>query len=156
YYEFHEVLTVRDGDRDRLRTMADLKGHRVATLNGTIAYEFLEHQPVTLISYDDDVHPYADLQQGRVDAVLLDNIIAARRLRVMKGLYIQPQPVAAGHYVIVLARRNTELRDRVDGVLKARMRDGTLERIYRKWGIWDQYQSPFFEGVLKAPKPGIA
>src|SRR5262249_59446919 len=53
-------------------------------------------------------------------------------------LYIQPQPVAAGHYVIVLARRNTELRDRVDGVLKARMRDGTLERIYRKWGIWDR------------------
>ena len=147
YYEFHEVLTVRDADRDRLRTMADLKGHRVATLNGTIAYDFLRDQPVTLISYDDDVHPYADLQQGRVDAVLLDNIIAARRLRVMKGLYIQPQPVTAGRYVIVLAKRNNALRDRVDAILRSRMKDGTLEQIYRKWGIWDSYQPAFFVSV---------
>src|SRR5213595_1562251 len=37
YYEFHEVLTVRAADRDRFRTMADLRGHRVGTLSGTIA-----------------------------------------------------------------------------------------------------------------------
>src|SRR5437762_2001754 len=86
YYEFHEVLTVRAADRDRFRTMADLRGHRVGTLSGTIAYDYLRTQPLTLTTYDDDVHPYTDLQQGRLDAVLLDNIIAARRLRVMPGL----------------------------------------------------------------------
>ena len=148
YYEFHEVLTVRNADRDRYRTMADLRGHRVGTLSGTIAYDFLHTQPVTLTTYDDDVHPYADLQQGRLDAVLLDNIIAARRLHVIPGLYIEPQPVTAGHYVVVLARRNTALRDRIDSVLKARMRDGSLERIYRKWGIWDSYQPAFFQRTL--------
>jgi polar amino acid transport system substrate-binding protein len=148
YYEFHEVLTVRAEDRDRYRTMSDLRGHRVATLSGTMAYDFLKTQPVALITYDDDVHPYSDLRQGRVDAVLLDNIIAARRLRSIPGLFIEPQPVTAGHYVVVMARRNTALRDRVDAVLKARMRDGTLERIYKKWGIWDAYQPPFFQRVL--------
>ncbi|HEY8132131.1 MAG TPA: ABC transporter substrate-binding protein/permease [Thermoanaerobaculia bacterium] len=148
YYEFHEVLTVRAEDRHRYRTIADLRGHRVGTLGGTIAYEYLKSHPVGLISYDDDVHPYSDLQQGRVDAVLLDNIIAARRLRTMSGLFTQPEPVTRGHYVIVLARANTALRDRVDSVLKARMRDGTLERIYRKWGIWDSYQTAFFENAL--------
>ena len=138
YYEFHEVLTVRAEDRDRYRTMADLRGHRVATLGATIAYEFLQKQPVQLISYDDDVHPYSDLRAGRVDAVLLDNVIAARSMRRLSGLFTQPQPVATGHYVIVLAKRNAALRDRIDAILRARMRDGTLERIYRKWGIWDQ------------------
>jgi His/Glu/Gln/Arg/opine family amino acid ABC transporter permease subunit len=34
--------------------------------------------------------------------------------------------------------------------LRARMRDGTLERIYRKWGIWDSYQPAFFASVLNA------
>jgi polar amino acid transport system substrate-binding protein len=150
YYEFHEVLTVRAADRDRFRTMADLRGHPVGTLSGTIAYDYLRSQPVTLTTYDDDVHPYSDLQQGRLDAVLLDNIIAARRLRAMPGLYVEPQPVTPGHYVIVLARKNAALRDRVDGVLKARMRDGTLERIYRKWGIWDPYQPAFFQRALTA------
>src|SRR5438874_3339776 len=41
YYEFQEVLTVRDGDANRFTTFAQLKGHRVGTLAGTIAYERL-------------------------------------------------------------------------------------------------------------------
>src|SRR5438093_5930642 len=64
YYEFREVLSVRDGDASRFRTLADLRGRRVGTLIGTIAYDILvraerEHglQP---ISYEDDVHPHSD------------------------------------------------------------------------------------------------
>ena len=147
YYEFHEVITVRAADRDRFRTMADLQGHRVGTLGATIAYDFLKTQPVELVSYHDDVHPYSDLLQGRLDAVLLDNVIAARAMHRLGGLYTEPQPVTTGHYVIVLAKRNAVLRDRIDGILQARMRDGTLERIYRKWNIWDAYQPAFFEKV---------
>jgi polar amino acid transport system substrate-binding protein len=33
------------------------------------------------VSYEDDVHPYSDLVIGRVDAVLLDNVLAERRQR---------------------------------------------------------------------------
>ena len=156
YYEFHEVLTVRAEDRSRYRTMSDLRGHRVGTLGGTIAYDFLRNQPVALITYDDDVHPYSDLRQGRLDAVLLDNIIAARRLRSIPGLFVQPEPVAKGHYIVVLAHSNTALRDRVNDVLRARMRDGTLERIYRKWGIWDGYQPAFFQATLGGGQPPTA
>ena len=73
---------------------------------------------VICVSYDDDVHPYADLRQGRLDAVLLDNIIAARSMRSISGLFTQPQPVATGHYIGVLATGNTALRDRVNEILK--------------------------------------
>ena len=41
YYRFREVLTVREADRDRYRSLADLRGRRVATLSGTIAYDLL-------------------------------------------------------------------------------------------------------------------
>ena len=41
YYEFREVLSVRDADATRFRTLADLRGRRVGTLGGTIAYEIL-------------------------------------------------------------------------------------------------------------------
>src|SRR5258706_2459798 len=151
YFEFHEVLTVRAEDRGKFSTLAALRGHRIGTLGGTIAYERLlaaeKTDGVICISYDDDVHPYSDLQQGRLDAVLLDNIIAVRSMRRTPGLYIEPAPVATGHYIGVLARENTALRDKVDGILRARMRDGTLERIYRKWNIWDEYQEGFFAGA---------
>src|SRR3989441_1735190 len=156
YYEVHEVLTVRAADRQRFRTLADLRGHRVGTLGATIAYEYLKNQPVALISYDDDVHPYSDLREGRLDAVLLDNVIAARSMRRIGGLYTQPQPVTTGHYIIVLARENTSLRDRINDILEARMRDGTLERIYRKWEIWDGYQPAFFASVLGSREARIA
>jgi len=151
YFEFKEVLTVRPADRALYHTLADLKGHRVATLSGTIAYERLlqaeKEQGLILVSYDDDVHPYEDLKSGRVDAVLLDNIIAARALKRTGGLVIQPEPIATGHYVGVLAKENGALRDRINEILKAKMRDGTLERIYRKWEIWDEYQPKFFANV---------
>jgi len=156
YYEFHEVLTVRAGDRDKFRTMTDLRGHRVGTLGGTMAYDFLLTQPVQAVTYDDDVHPYSDLRQGRLDAVLLDNIIAARRMPSIPGLFVEPQPVATGHYIAVLARSNSALRDRINDVLKARMRDGTLERIYRKWNIWDGYQPAFFQATLSGAPPTSA
>ena len=148
YYEFREVITVREADRDRFRTMADLKGRRVGTLGGTIAYEILLRSPVKAVSYDDDVHPYEDLANGRLDAVLLDNIIAARAMKRTPGLYTHDQAVEVGYYIGVLAQGNTALRDQVDEVLKARMRDGTLKRIYRKWGIWDEHQAGFFARVL--------
>ena len=148
YFEFHEVLTVRAGDRGKYPTLAALRGKRVGTLGGTIAYERLlraqSEYGVIVVSYDDDVHPYSDVVAGRLDAVLLDNIIAARAMHRTPGLYTEPVPVATGHYIGVLAHENTALRDKINDVLRARMRDGTLERIYRKWNIWDEYQPAFF------------
>jgi polar amino acid transport system substrate-binding protein len=157
YFQFHEVLTVRAADRGKYTTLAALRGHRVGTLGGTIAYEkLLEAQTsdgVIVVSYDDDVHPYSDLQQGRLDAVLLDNVIAARSMRRTPGLYTEPQPVATSYYIAVLAPERTALRDKVNEVLRARMRDGTLERIYRKWEIWDEYQPKFFAAAAAPTEP---
>ena len=41
YYQFREVLTVRDADAASFRTLADLRGRRVATLGATLAYDLL-------------------------------------------------------------------------------------------------------------------
>jgi His/Glu/Gln/Arg/opine family amino acid ABC transporter permease subunit len=152
YYEFREVLTVRDADAGRIHTLEDLRGKTVATLGGTIAYEILlraerEHG-VTAVAYEDDVHPYSDLLLGRVDAVLLDHVLAERRQRAMPGMTIQPRTVAVGHYVGVLSASNTRLRDAMDDLLKAAMRDGSLERIFRKWNVWNDDQPKLYARVL--------
>jgi polar amino acid transport system substrate-binding protein len=156
YYEFREVLTVRAADRDRFKSLADLRGHRVATLAGTIAYELLlsaeRDHGIIPKPYDDDVHPYQELANGRIDAVLLDNVLANRSMRQVGGLYTQPASVAVGHYIGVLGPANAALRDRIDDVLRSAMRDGRLETIFRKWGVWNDDQPPFFAGVLaRAP-----
>jgi polar amino acid transport system substrate-binding protein len=166
YYEFREVLSVRTADRARFHTLADLSGRRVATLGGTTAYDILlgdgRRYGIEAVSYDDDVHPYTDLILGRVDAVLLDNVIAERRRRQMTGVTVQPETVAVGHYVGVLAPRNAAMRDAVSGALLGAMRDGSLERILRKWQVWNDDQPALYarlaagQGVPQVSRDGGA
>jgi polar amino acid transport system substrate-binding protein len=133
----------------------------VGTLAGTIAHEILlraeREYGLHVVSYEDDVHPYSDLVIGRVDAVLLDNVLAERRHRAMTGFTIQPQTVAIGHYVGVLAAQNAALRDSFNEALRAAMRDGRLERILRTWSVWNDDQPKLYErilaGVRSRPSP---
>ena len=162
YYEFREVLSVRAGDASRFRTLADLRGRRVATLGGTIAYEILLAAQAgggaVAVSYDDDVHPYSDLAIGRVDAVLLDHVLAEKAMRRDRGLVTQPGAVAVGHYVGVLDMKNAALRGRIDAILREAMRDGSLESIFRRWGLWNNDQRELYARVLAtiAPAPGAS
>ena len=155
YFEFREVLAVRPADAARIHGLADLRGRRVATLGATIAYDLLvaarDSMGLIPLSYDDDVHPYADLVAGRVDAVLLDHIIAQRALRRAggSGFVILAEPVTLGHYVGVLARADSVLRDSVDAALREAMRDGSLEQIFRRWDVWDPSQTALFDRVLR-------
>ena len=152
YYEFREVLSVRTADASRFRTLEDLRGHKVATLTGTIAYDIVlraeRDHGIEAVAYEDDVHPYTDLVIGRVDAVLLDNVLADRRRRAVPGFTIQPDTIAVGHYIGVLSAQNAPLRDACNEILRAAMRDGTLERIFRKWNVWNDAQSKLYARVL--------
>jgi polar amino acid transport system substrate-binding protein len=85
---------------------------------------------------------------GRLDAVLLDNVLADRRRRTTQGFVTQPEAVAVSHYVGVMAPGNEMLRDRVNEVLKAAMRDGTLERIFKNWNVWNADQPSMFQRVI--------
>lgn len=152
YYEFREVLTVREGDRGRFRTLADLRGHRVATLGATLAYDMLaaaeaEHGVVP-VTYEDDVHPYSDLALGRVDAVVLDEVLAARGVRRNAGLVNQEADLGVGYYVGVLAPGQTALRDRINDIFRQAMRDGRLEAIFRRWNMWNEDQPRLYARVL--------
>ncbi len=152
YFEFREVLAVRPQDSARFRNLADLSHHKVATLGATMAYQLLldaeKSDGVIPVSYDDDIHPYSDLVAGRVDAVLLDHIIADRSLKRTPGFIVQPKPVAIGHYVAVFALADSALRDSADVILRARMKDGSLEKTFREWGVWDPSEAVHFARVL--------
>ena len=154
YYEFREVLTVRKADAARYRSLSDLRGRRVATLGATLAYDLLitaeKNFGVIPVTYEDDVHPYSDLALGRVDAVLLDQVLAQRGVRRNASLTNSNDNVAVGHYVGVLAPENAVLRDRMNDTLRAAMRDGRLEAIFRRWGVWNDDQVRLYARLTAA------
>jgi len=152
YYEFREVLTVRAVDAGRYRSLADLRGRRVGTLGATLAYDLLVRAQadhgVMPVTYEDDVHPYSDLALGRVDAVLLDAVLASRGASRNPGLVNQSSDVGTGAYVGILAPGNTAMRDRIDAILRGAMRDGRLEAIFRRWGMWNADQPRLYARVV--------
>jgi polar amino acid transport system substrate-binding protein len=151
YYRFREILTVRAADAARYRTLADLRGRRVATLASTLAFELLteaeQEHDLVVVPYEDDVHPYTDLAIGRVDAVLLDEVLAERGVRRHPGLTNQPASVGVGYYVGILAPENIALRNQIDSILKQAMRDGRLESIFRRWEMWNDDQQTLYARV---------
>ena len=158
YYQFREVLTVRDEDAARFRSLDDLRGRRVATLGATLAYDLLVDAQTRLgvvpITYEDDVHPYADLTLGRVDAVLLDYVLAQRGVRRNPGLTNQPTDVGVGYYVGIVAPGNAELRDRMNDILEEAMRDGRLEAIFRRWNMWNDDQPRLYARLTSGVSTG--
>ena len=157
YYQFREVLTVREADGARFRTLADLSGRRVATLGATLAYDLLvkaqsEHGLIP-VTYEDDVHPYSDLALGRVDAVLLDDVLARRSVRRNPGLLNQATDVGSGYYVGILAPANAALRDRMDEILRRAMQDGRLEAIFTRWEMWNGDQPRMYASLIAGRVP---
>ena len=152
YYEFREVLTVRDADALRFRALSDLRGRRIATLGATLAYDLLveaqSKSDVVPVIYEDDVHPYTDLALGRVDAVLLDYVLAERGVRRNPGLTNQPTDIATGYYVGITAPGNAALRDRMNEILLRAMKDGRLETIFRRWNMWNDEQPRLYARLL--------
>lgn len=156
YFAFREELTVRQGDAGRLRSLDDLRGHKVGTLGATLAWELLRRAEkelgAVLVTYEDDVHPYTDLAEGRIDGVVLDHVIARRAMARTAGLHTERASLAGGQYVILIGSGQQLLKPRIDSLLIAAMRDGRLRRIYERWSVWDSGQAELFQRVMQGTK----
>lgn len=141
YFIYAETLAVREGSP--YTTLADLKGKRVGTLNQTYAHDLLRGQPLEPVLYEGNEEPYIDLEQGRTEAVLLDNIIADRYGCVSTRPKVKclPGDIARGTYVIGIRRGDDDLKTAIDTALSDMRRDGELEQILRKANLWDARQS---------------
>jgi len=153
YYAFTETLVVRRADGGT-HGLSDLRGQRVGTLEGSLALDLLRAAPgVQVVLYEGVEEPYLDLERGRLAAVLLDNIIAAR--------YALPRPalraagtVDEGVYAIAVRPDQPGMLAAVDGALAAMMRDGELRRILERWNLWDDRQPRLGGGGPLRPDGG--
>jgi polar amino acid transport system substrate-binding protein len=142
YFVYAETLTVRAGSP--IRSVFDLAGKRIGTLNQTYADDILRRLYGDAVKvYEGNEEPYTDLELGRTDAVLLDNIIADRYgcTPSHPALLCLPYDVARGSYVVGIRKADPELKQAIDGALAAMRADGELERILRKARIWDARQT---------------
>jgi polar amino acid transport system substrate-binding protein len=149
YYIFQLQLTVRKNET-RINNLEDCRRLTVGTLGNTAASRLLEKEGINFKGYADPVGAYRDLELGRVDAVLMDVPMEAFYARPNPKLKPAGEPFMKGLYVVGLRKGDDALKAEVDSAIDKIIADGTLERILRKWNLWNEAQTEL------RPKPPAA
>jgi len=140
YYVYTQQIVTRR-DTVGLSTVEDFGSQPVGVLSGSVAERLLtQRSAVVWKSYPGNVETFQDLKVGRLEAVLVDLPIALHYAKPDPSLKLSGAPFAMGYYAIGLLKQDTTLRDAVNSAIEQLIRDGSLERIYRKYGIWDERQ----------------
>lgn len=146
YYVYTLQLVARANEM-RFRSLEECraKGGVIGTLEDTAAERLLDQLHINKKIYDGVVEPYNDLELGRLDAVLLDLPIAVYYAKPNPSLKFIGKPTGQGYYAIAFRRDNAALCDRVNHALASLSQNGTLRKIYEKWGLWNEDQEGLFQ-----------
>ena len=87
-----------------------------------------------LIEYADYNTAFMDLEQGAVDAIAMDVIVAGYQIQQRNADFkILDDSLSEEEYGVGFKKGNTELRDKVQSTLEEMAEDGTLQEVSEKW-----------------------
>ena len=112
----------------------DLAGKMIGTQRGTTGYIYCSDDfgDETVVAYDDGLTAVQALNNGQVDAVVIDNAPAKEFVAANPGLVILDTSYAEEDYAIGMAK-GSSLEDAVNAVLEELKADGTLQSIVDKY-----------------------
>ena len=141
YYAYAQQIVTRVGTTN-LTKLADLRGRPVGVLSGTAAQRLVEaFGGVDVRIYPGNVENFQDMKAGRIEAAVLDLPIALFYVREDPEFQLAGEPFAPGYYGIGVREADKTLLAALDEAISRLITDGTLERILRKYGIWDARQA---------------
>lgn len=133
------LVIVKHIDDETINSIDDLSGKVVAVQYGG-NYEQIANHPITpkikeLKKYDLNTDALIDLQNGRVDAVVLDDIYANYYIAEKKVPFdvVESTPFTDGLYVVGFKKSDVKLRDEINRILDEMKADGKAAEISEKW-----------------------
>ena len=152
YYTTFEQLVVRK-ETPGVTTLDDLAGLKVGTLKATLAQRILDKAgTMKVFTYDEQLNVYADLQNGRLDAVLLDAPIALYYATPYPDLRFVGDPIALIRYGIAVPKGRTDLLSQINAALADIRESGELRWILERWKLWN----PLMAAELNDSRPSHA
>ncbi len=138
-YMANKQVFVVANDSD-INSQADLAGKVVEVQADSSAEAALrEDQDLAntfgqLLTTPDYNTAFMDLEQGAVDAVAMDTIVAAYQIKQRNADFkILDDALSEEEYGVGFKKGNTELRDKVQATLEEMATDGTLAKISDEW-----------------------
>lgn len=141
YMDNRQIVFVAKNGKVAVASEADLAGKTIGTQSGGTTEEYFENKPELKASmkevkyYPDYINAFMDLENGRLDAVVGDEIIG--RYYISK----HPDEIQAidtvigtvSQFGIAFRKDDQKLRDEVQKVFDEMKADGTAAKISEKW-----------------------
>ncbi|WP_296770752.1 amino acid ABC transporter substrate-binding protein [Selenomonas sp.] len=141
YMENRQIVFVRKDSVDTIHSVADLQGKVIGTQSGGTAEEYLDNHAELknnlkeVKKYTDYISAFMDLENGRLDAIVSDEITGryylSKHPESLAALDVVVGPVS--DFGIGFRKDDTALRTEIQKVMDAMKEDGTLARISEKW-----------------------
>ena len=138
-YMANQQVFVVANDSD-ISSQADLAGKIVEVQADSSAEAALKEAPELtatfkeLLTTADYNTAFMDLEQGAVDAIAMDVIVAGYQIQQRNADFkILDDSLSEDEYGVGFKKGNTELRDKVQSTLEEMAEDGTLQEVSEKW-----------------------
>ena len=165
YYVYKLGLVIHKDDADTIRSWGDLnrekgKGAKrsVGVLGGSVAHEYLKGDDfgdkIDLKINPDVATVIGLVEKKRLDATVQDAPAALYYVKTGKDLKLADEPRKAGFYVILTRQNERELREQLNAAIKKAIKDGTLKKIYEKYGLWNEDQERLLYWTEQPWPPG--
>ena len=112
----------------------DLKGKKVGVVKASTFKALVEKQTDQITEYDSDITALMDLEPGRVDAVITDQMVGLRMIKEGKSNIKEAgTPLNLDEMGIAIRKDDKEMVKKVNKALDEIIKDGTYEKISKKW-----------------------
>ena len=138
YLENHQIVVV--ADKSGITNKAQLAGKVVGVQDGSSAVEAVQKDEPTaksikeLKKFGDNVTALMDLSAGRLDAVVVDEVVGRYYTGKKPGEYrVLEENFGTEDYGVGVRKNDTELAAKLDKALDDMKADGAAEAISTKW-----------------------
>jgi len=138
YMENHQIIVVAADST--IKTKADLADKVVGAQEGSSAVDAIKSDAAVfqsfreLKTFGDNVTALIDLSAGRLDAVVVDEVVGRYYVAKRPGQYdVLEENFGTEEYGVGVRKEDTELLGKLDSALNAMKADGSAARIAEQW-----------------------
>ena len=132
YYTANQVIILNDNNND-IKTFDNLNGKLVGVMLGfTGDVVVSEMKDVKSKKYNASYAAIMELQNNKIDAVVLDSETALNYVKNNKGLKLAETSGEPEEYAIAISKKNSELLNKINTALDELKKDGTYETLLKK------------------------